>query len=154
MDSFFCHLLLCFIHLRNDFVPCNPVSEIHKAILRLFADPVEKCRELSATYVGEILRKTSRPEVHLPYVIPTLVERLGGKEIVEACEEIRLQLVDMLVEIVERVGNQIAPYIDDVVKVTFRSFPLGWQLGTAVLTPVPFCDSCFRKTMEKLPLRN
>jgi len=96
-------------------------NEIHKSILRLFADPVEKCRELSAAYVDQMYRKSPNPSLHLPYVIPTLMERLAGKEVVETSEEIRLQLVDMLVGIIERVGNRIAPFVDDVVKILCRT---------------------------------
>lgn len=91
--------------------------EIQKPILHLLSDSVEKCRELSSSYVGEVLRSSTRPEVHLPYVIPALLRRLGAKDVVETCEELRLQLVDILVDIVERVGNRIAPYIDDLVKI-------------------------------------
>ena len=95
-------------------------SEIHKPVLRLLSDSVEKCRELSASYVGEVLRASAKPEAHLPYVVPAMAERLGAKEIVESCEEIRLQLVEILIEVVEKTGNRIAPYIDEFAKVITR----------------------------------
>jgi len=95
--------------------------EVHKPILHVLSDSVEKCRELSASYVGDALRLSSEPEVHLPYVVPALVDRLGAKDVVEPCEEIRLQLVDILIDIVEKVGNRVAPYIDDLVKILCRT---------------------------------
>lgn len=58
----------------------------------------------------------------LPYIIPTVTQRLGQAEMVEPCEELRLCLVEMLCSIVEICQNSMETYIDDMVKILQRTF--------------------------------
>ena len=57
----------------------------------------------------------------LPYIIPTVVQRLGQPEIVESCEELRLYLVELLCSVTEICGEKIGVYIDDMVKILQRT---------------------------------
>ena len=84
-------------------------------LLRAFSDPVEKCRELAITTVGELLELTSEPESLLQWVIPTLVQRLAQPEIVEPSEELRLKLVELMHCAVDRCTVNLASYLNDLV---------------------------------------
>lgn len=57
----------------------------------------------------------------LPYIIPTVVQRLGQPEIAESCEELRLYLVELLCSVTEICGEKIGVYIDDMVKILQRT---------------------------------
>ena len=57
----------------------------------------------------------------LPYLIPTVVQRLGQPEIVESCEELRLYIVEMLCSVVEICRKKVGVYIDDMIKILQRT---------------------------------
>ena len=57
----------------------------------------------------------------LPYIIPTVVQRLGQPEIVESCEELRLYIVEMLCSVVEICSENVGVYIDDMIKILQRT---------------------------------
>ena len=92
-----------------------------KPLLKIFYDPVEKCRELSVSTVTDVVQKISQPHEFLQYILPTLVQRLGQQELVEPSEEIRLQLVGLLHSLVVLCGKKISPYVDDVAKILQRT---------------------------------
>jgi len=48
-----------------------------KPLLKLFADPVEKCRELAIAGVCEGVAKISDPAEFLSSIVPTVMQRLG-----------------------------------------------------------------------------
>lgn len=96
-------------------------EEILKPILKLFSDPTEKCRELSVQMVSEFAKQVTDLWSFLPYIIPTVVQRLGQPEIVESCEELRLYLVELLCSVTEICGEKIGVYIDDMVKILQRT---------------------------------
>ncbi|XP_076458968.1 dynein axonemal assembly factor 5-like [Babylonia areolata] len=117
--------------IRNDTINRKPVlespdlepifSEILKPMLKMFSDPVEKCRELSVGIVHRFFEKVSDPEDRLSYVFPVLVQRLGQQEIVEPSEELRLQLVELFSLLVDRAGQKLPAYLDDSVKILQRT---------------------------------
>ncbi|XP_038066344.1 dynein assembly factor 5, axonemal-like isoform X2 [Patiria miniata] len=92
-----------------------------KPLLKCFADSVERCRELAIDAVSEFLDAVPMPEGSLPYLMPTVVQRLGNQEIVETSEELRLSLVSLLVKLSELTKKKIAPYLDDLVKILQRT---------------------------------
>ncbi|XP_041473460.1 dynein assembly factor 5, axonemal-like [Lytechinus variegatus] len=92
-----------------------------KPLLKCFGDPVDKCRELSAQLVQEFVERIPRPSEILPYLVPTIVTRLGNQEIVESAEELRLSLVQLLTKLVELTGDKSAPFLDDFVKILQRT---------------------------------
>ena len=59
--------------------------------------------------------------VFLPYIVPTVVERLGQSEMVEPCEELRLYLVEMLSSVTKICQGKIGVYIDDMIKILQRT---------------------------------
>lgn len=88
-----------------------------KSLLRCLSDPAERCREVAIHIIGDFIKCVSRPESSLPYLIPSLTQRLVGKEIVEPAEELRLSMMEVLALTVEVCGRHLAPYLDDMIKI-------------------------------------
>ena len=59
--------------------------------------------------------------VFLPYIIPTVAQRLGQPEITEPCEELRLSLVQLLTVLTEITKSKVGLYIDDLVRIMQRT---------------------------------
>ncbi|XP_072168625.1 dynein axonemal assembly factor 5-like [Diadema setosum] len=92
-----------------------------KPLLKCFGDPVDKCRELSVQLIHDFVETIPRPAEILPYLIPTIVTRLGNQEITESAEELRLALVELMIKLVELTGDRLAPFLDDYVRVLQRT---------------------------------
>ena len=59
------------------------------------------------------------PSQYLPYIIPTITQRLGGEEIVESTEEIRLKLMEILSKLCTLCeGETTGVYINELVQVS------------------------------------
>ncbi|XP_032315719.1 LOW QUALITY PROTEIN: dynein assembly factor 5, axonemal [Camelus ferus] len=91
-------------------------------LLRCLADPAEGCRALAVHLLGLGLRRAARPRDALPRLLPALAARLAGPEPArrpppEACEELRLALVELLGLAVRLGGSALAPHLDDAVRV-------------------------------------
>lgn len=65
-------------------------------LVRLLADPAEKCRELAAGLLSAALPRLLAPAALLPTLLPALAERVGGVPPQEASEEMRLALAELL----------------------------------------------------------
>lgn len=79
---------------------------ILKMILTTLSDSAEKCRELSADILKILLENMSCwSDESTSIVILSLNQRLGGREVKETSEEIRLQLYNFLVQLVEVKAN-------------------------------------------------
>ncbi|KAF7698269.1 dynein axonemal assembly factor 5-like [Silurus meridionalis] len=96
-------------------------ASVLKSLLKCLSDPMERCRETAIQIIGDFIRCVSKPEWSLPYVIPSVAQRLGGKERVEPAEELRLEMVKVLVLIVEVCGGHLAPYLDDMIRILQRT---------------------------------
>lgn len=96
-------------------------SEVAKPLLKIFSDPVEKCRELSISIIREFMEKVEKPDESLPYLMPVLVQRLGQQELTEPSEENRLMLVEFLTQIVEYSGKKLSVYLDDLIRILQRT---------------------------------
>lgn len=92
-----------------------------KALLKCLSDPAETCRDTAIQIITGFIRSVPKPEDSLPYLMPTLAQRLGGKEILEPAEELRLALMEMLSLLVEVCGRQLATYLDDIIKILQRT---------------------------------
>lgn len=90
-------------------------KQMMKALLTLYSFPVDKCRELSIKMVTQFIQKIPEPWNDLPYIIPVLTDRLGGQEIVENTEEIRMLAVESLKYIIQTCKQHIDPYVKDVI---------------------------------------
>ncbi|XP_059976367.1 dynein axonemal assembly factor 5 isoform X2 [Mesoplodon densirostris] len=91
-------------------------------LLRCLADPAEGCRALAVHLLDLGLRRAARPRDALPRLLPALAARLSGPEPArrpppEACEELRLALVQLLHLAVRLTGAALAPHLDDAVRV-------------------------------------
>ncbi|XP_072692728.1 dynein axonemal assembly factor 5 isoform X2 [Canis lupus baileyi] len=91
-------------------------------LLRCLADPAEGCRALAAHLLSQGLRRAARPGDALPRLLPALAARLAGPQLArgrppEACEELRLALVQLLGLAVRLGGAGLAPHLDDAVRV-------------------------------------
>eukprot|EP01137_Pigoraptor_chileana_P002783 Opistho-2@42102 len=103
--------------------PCRRAlaSSVIKPLLRLFADPGEKCREVAIGAVSDVVLGLDPVDTALPYVLPVLVSRLAVAEPVEPAEELRLAAIDLLCALVGRAGRGIAPFVQDVNNVLLRT---------------------------------
>ncbi|XP_030788277.1 dynein assembly factor 5, axonemal isoform X3 [Rhinopithecus roxellana] len=89
-------------------------------LLRCLSDPAEGCRALAVHLLGLGLRRAARPRDALPRLLPALAARLAGPEPArrppEACEELRLALVQLLGLAVDLCGAALAPHLDDALR--------------------------------------
>uniref|UniRef100_A0A8C1VW80 Dynein axonemal assembly factor 5 n=1 Tax=Cyprinus carpio TaxID=7962 RepID=A0A8C1VW80_CYPCA len=92
-----------------------------KALLKCLSDPAETCRDTAIQILTGFIRAVPRPEDSLPYLMPALAQRLGGKEILEPAEELRLALMETLSLVLEVCGRQLAPYLEDMIKILQRT---------------------------------
>ena len=61
-------------------------------------------------------------DTFLPYIIPVAVSRLGGVEIIEPSEEVRLQLVQFVSQVAKRCdGANLPAYLNDFVTILQRT---------------------------------
>ena len=96
--------------------------EVLKPTLKCIADPSEKNRELATLFISDYISVIPSPELTLPYVIPTLVQRLAQKEIAEPSEELRLQLLeDILLPCIEYSGKKISSYLDELIQILSKT---------------------------------
>eukprot|EP00842_Homolaphlyctis_polyrhiza_P006434 jgi/Hompol1/6792/HPOL_002333-RA len=105
------------------FVASCIFASLSKPLLRAFSDPVEKCRELSISIVTGFTKKMGTQVIpFLPYIVPTLVDRLGQLDIVEPAEELRLLLITLLFDLASVSQGGFAPFVEDTMKILSRSF--------------------------------
>ncbi|XP_056631569.1 dynein axonemal assembly factor 5 isoform X1 [Diorhabda sublineata] len=96
--------------LRTIFV------DIHIYVLNGLRDKTESVREQAIKFIKYFLiDKLPLNDYYLTYVFPVLVERLGSVEIIEESEEIRLQLLQLLEDIISKYNNtaQLVPFLND-----------------------------------------
>lgn len=96
---------------------------LQKSLLKCMSDPMERCRELAIKIFGDFIRCVPRPEDSLPYLIPTLSQRLGETTIVEPAEELRLAVVELLSLTLEVCGANLSPYLNDIIKILKNTIP-------------------------------
>ena len=60
-------------------------------------------------------------DTYLPSIVPVLVARLGQTEIMEPSEELRLELVNLLNEILKVHGPKMGPFMGDMVLILQRT---------------------------------
>lgn len=82
------------------FTP-ESVKSVFKASLNVLNDPIEKCRELTCELISLILEKGDWDTDMSSSLIITLFQRLGGLNVKESSEEIRLQLYEITRRLLE-----------------------------------------------------
>ncbi|XP_058013796.1 dynein axonemal assembly factor 5 [Ahaetulla prasina] len=95
----------------------------------LTGDPAERCRELALELLRLGLAQGAHPAEALPVLMPALAQRLGLPQGPgEACEELRLGLLQLLTELLRRCDRRaLAPFLPEAVGV----------LRAALLDPFP-----------------
>ena len=94
---------------------------------QVYSDPVSKDKEFLVSKFQiffchfRFAKQVTDLSQFLPYIIPTVVQRLGQPEIVESCEELRLYIVEMLCSVVEICREKVGAYIDDMIKILQRT---------------------------------
>ncbi|XP_069839943.1 dynein axonemal assembly factor 5 [Dendropsophus ebraccatus] len=96
-------------------------GELLKPLLKCLSDPMEKCREIAIHILSHCITSVPRPEEALPYLVPAISQRLGGPEIMEPSEELRLALTQLLTLLAEVCGRRLGPYLDDMVRILQRT---------------------------------
>ena len=106
------------------------IKTILKSTLNLWSDPIEKCRELSLEIVKMVLEfsltDTSFWDNDVTgMIIMQLHQRLGGKDVKEQSEEIRLELLSIAYIIIEHKSNPkhaLEIYFQELVAILINSF--------------------------------
>uniref|UniRef100_A0A8B9J8C4 TOG domain-containing protein n=1 Tax=Astyanax mexicanus TaxID=7994 RepID=A0A8B9J8C4_ASTMX len=109
----------------DNALPSSELQEVFggllKPVLKCVSDPAEKCRETAIQIITDFIRAVPEPEQALPYLMPCLAQRLGGKEILEPAEELRFSMLELLCLVVEVCGRKLAPYLDDMIRILQRT---------------------------------
>jgi len=96
--------------------------QVLKPALKCLSDSSEINRELTISFVSEYIALIPSPEETLPYIIPSLVQRLGQQEITEPSEELRLQTLEsILLPCVDISGKKIAGFLDELIQILQRT---------------------------------
>ncbi|XP_069682161.1 dynein axonemal assembly factor 5 isoform X2 [Periplaneta americana] len=92
--------------------------EVYKNILRCFSDKAETCRELAVNVITEIISSLSQEEEYYVYLMPTLVQRIGGQEMFESSEEVRLLEVSLLHCVVKKANpSLLSSFLNDIIQI-------------------------------------
>nr|QFR37577.1 HEAT repeat-containing 2 [Phigalia pilosaria] len=97
--------------------------EIYAYILKSFSDPSEGCREAAVKIIGNFMDKLPLNDYYLTYILPVLVRRIGCPEIVEDSEEIRLVLMELVHQILDKykVTHLLSPFINDFTNILSKT---------------------------------
>eukprot|EP00040_Diaphanoeca_grandis_P015851 m.81391 g.81391 ORF g.81391 m.81391 type:complete len:844 (-) comp25414_c0_seq1:127-2658(-) len=118
-----------------------------KPLLKLFADPTEKCRELSVELITDFTQAVTSVEPMLPYIVPVITSRLGQSELIESSEEVRLLHMHLIHTLLDKAKESSNMYLDDYLQVFVRT------------TVDPFPDvkrmscECIVRLAEATPIR-
>lgn len=82
------------------FTP-ESIKSVFKESINVLNDPIEKCRELTCELISLILEKGDWDTDMSGLLIMSLFQRLGGNNIKESSEEIRLQLYEITQRLLE-----------------------------------------------------
>jgi len=111
-----------FLHDHNSELQVAEKVTIYKNILRCFNDKSEACREQAVKIVTEIISTLDQEEDYFTYLMPALLQRLGGQEIVEPSEEVRLLQVSLLHCVIKKYNPALLPsYLNDIIQILVKT---------------------------------
>ncbi|CAG9815936.1 unnamed protein product [Phaedon cochleariae] len=93
-------------------------TETYIYLLNGLRDKTEAVREQAIKFITFlIIHKLPLNDFYLTYVFPVIVERIGTVELIEESEEVRLQMLQLLNDIITRYSNtvQLKPFLNDCV---------------------------------------
>lgn len=71
-------------------------------IIKCYADKYESCRCLAVEIISTLLQTLPGNDFYVEIIVPVITRRVGQKEIIEDSEELRLQLVQQLLQIIDK----------------------------------------------------
>ena len=91
-------------------------------LVRLLADPVEKCRDGALVFLASAAEQLPDPAALLPCLVPAVAERMGDMPVAEPSEELRLAIIRLIAgPVILRGGQDLLPYLTMIVKVVCRA---------------------------------
>lgn len=96
-------------------------------IIKCYADKYESCRCLAVEIISNLLRTLPENGYYVEVIVPVIVRRIGQKEIIEDSEELRLQLVQQLLQIIDKFavnelkGDQLKNSYNDIIDVLLKT---------------------------------
>ena len=91
--------------------------EVHRHVAMVLSDESERCRELAISLIKDFMLMIPQPNVLFSSIFPILVERLAQKDIKEDSEELRLQLVQILILTIQLAQTGAVQYLYDYVQI-------------------------------------
>lgn len=86
----------------SDIGPEEWFGATYLYIIKCYSDRFEMCRSLAASIISEFILSTSNVnDSYLDYIAPVLKRRIGQGGIVEESEELRLQLIEQTLNVVQ-----------------------------------------------------
>jgi dynein assembly factor 5 len=109
--------------LNQDTLSALWERSLRAPLLKLLVDPVEKNRELTIALTGIVLKALPMEQFmsSLAHVLPSVVGRVGPTA-AEPAEELRLQLLELLMHICRRSGAPLAAYLPELVSALAAGF--------------------------------
>lgn len=111
-----------FLHEHDSEIEVTEKVKIYKNIVRCFNDKAEACRELAVKEVTGIISSLEQEDDYFTYLMPALLQRLGGQELVEPSEEVRLLQVSLLHSVINNYRPTLLPsYLNDIIQILVRT---------------------------------
>jgi dynein assembly factor 5 len=111
-----------FLQEHDSELEVTEKVKIYKNILRCFNDKAEACRELAVKEVIVIISSFEQEDDYFTYLMPALFQRLGGQELVEPSEEVRLLKVSLLHCVIKKYRPTLLPsYLNDIMQILVRT---------------------------------
>jgi dynein assembly factor 5 len=106
-----------FLREHDSELEVTEKVKIYKNILRCFNDKTEACREFAVKIVTDI-SSLDQKEDYVTYLIPVLLQRLGGQGIVEPSEEVRLLKVSLLHCVINKYRpTLLSSFLNDIIQI-------------------------------------
>jgi hypothetical protein len=90
------HSTLLSNSVASSALPAAVAGPLLVPLVRLLADPAEKCRELAVGFLAAALPRLPQPAALLSTLVPALHDRVGSLPAQEGSEEIRLALAELV----------------------------------------------------------
>lgn len=92
-------------------------------LLKSFSDKAECCREKCIEITSNFIKHLPINNYYLTYIIPLIMQRIGKHETVEQSEELRHQLTELLMQIIEKYSNknQLNPFYDAFIDILSKT---------------------------------
>lgn len=96
-------------------------------IIKCYGDKFESCRCLAVEIMSSLLQTLPDNDFYVEAIVPVIARRVGQKEIIEESEELRLQLVQQLLQIIDKFpanelqGDRLKSSYNDIIDVLIKT---------------------------------